>query len=72
MALSHHGIHATGKSRTRGDHYSFEVTAAATGHSASVGFVLRGKEGFQAGTIKKIFDDQIDNAPVLLQLMLHK
>lgn len=72
IALSHHGIHATGESRTRGDHHSFETTAASTGHSASVGLVLRGREGFQSGTVKKIIDDHVDNALLLLKLMLRK
>jgi hypothetical protein len=71
-ALSPHGIHVTGKARTRGDHHLFEVTADTTGHSASVGLVLRGKEGFQSGTVKKIIDDHVDNALVLLKLMLRK
>lgn len=71
-ALSHHGIHATGKSRTRGDHYFFEITAEATGHSASVGLVLRRKEGFQSGTVKKIINDHIDNALLLLKSILRK
>ena len=69
-ALSPHGIHATGKSRTRGDHHLFEVTSEATGHSASVGLVLRGKEGFQSGTVKKIIDDHMNKAIQLVRSML--
>lgn len=65
-ALSHHGIHATGKSRTRGDHFGFEITDESTGNSTLVGLVLRGREGFQSGTVKKIIRDHVDKALKLL------
>jgi hypothetical protein len=64
--LAPHGIHATGDSRTRGDHFAFRITAEATGHSAFVGLALRGKEGFASGTVKKIIDNHMDNAMRLL------
>ncbi|MCX7342853.1 MAG: hypothetical protein NT128_01735, partial [Proteobacteria bacterium] len=71
-ALSHHGIHATGKSRIRGDHLGFEITAESTGNSTLVGLVLRGKEGFQSGTLKKIIGDHVSNALKLLGVMQQK
>ncbi len=71
-ALSHHGIHATGKSRIRGDHLGFEITAESTGNSTLVGLVLRGKEGFKSGTLKKIIGDHVNKALKLLGAMQQK
>ena len=71
-ALSHHGIHATGKSRIRGDHLGFEITAESTGNSTLVGLVLRGKEGFKSGTLKKIIGDHVNKALKLLVAMQQK
>ena len=65
-SLSHHGIEITGESRIRGDHFAFEITAMATGHSAFSGLVLRSDEGFQVGTVKKIIGNHVDAAIRLL------